>query len=496
MQKISYICQKSFFVQRKFIINLGLLLLLNFLIKPFWIFGIDRTVQNTIPTADYGTYFALFNFSLLFNILLDLGITNYNNRNIAQNHHLLTKYFSGIVVFKCLLAIVYLGTTFMVGAIMGYDSNRFYILLFLSINQFLISFIQYLRSNIAGLQLFMLDSLFSVLDKTLMIIFCSILLWGHFIQVEFNLMQFIYGQTLAYLIAAIVLFITVYAKTKKLTFKVNLPFLLLILKQTAPYALLVLTMTFYYRLDVIMLDYMLPDGEIQAAIYAQAYRLMDASNQMGVLFAGLLLPMFAYMIKDKKKLDKLVKLSFTLLFIPAIVLALLCFAYSSEIMNGLYGENTAASSGVLPVLMFCFVAIASTYIFGTLLTANGNLKQLNILAICGMSLNLILNIILIPTFKAFGSAIASLITQFLMVLIQVFLAKKIFNFYVNYRFVVAILGYVLLLVGAIYLMQKNDIQLVSGAVVFVSFAVVLGIVLRVIKPKEMISLLMNRGVEE
>ena len=70
---MSYICLKSIFVQRKFVVNLALLLLLNFLIKPFWIFGIDRTVQNElVSSADYGTYFALFNFAMLFNILLDL----------------------------------------------------------------------------------------------------------------------------------------------------------------------------------------------------------------------------------------------------------------------------------------------------------------------------------------------------------------------------------------------------------------------------------------
>ena len=80
----------------------------------------------------------------------------------------------------------------------------------------------------------------------------------------------------------------------------------MLLKQTYPYALLVLTMTFYYRVDVIMLDLMLLDGELQSAIYAQAYRLMDASTQIGVLFAALLLPMFANMIKNHKKIEELV----------------------------------------------------------------------------------------------------------------------------------------------------------------------------------------------
>ena len=326
-------------MQRKFITNLALLLLLNFLIKPFWIFGVDRTVQDILDKTDpgiYGVYFALFNFSMLFNIILDVGITNYNNKSIAQHSQLLTKYFSGIVVFKFLLAIVYFIITFAVGAFAGYDSSRFHMLLFLAINQFLISFLQYLRSNIAGLQLFTLDSMLSVLDKSLMIIFCSILIWGNLNAVQLSIETFIYAQTAAYSIAAAIVFVVVLVKTNRFSLKINVPFLILIIKQTFPYALLVLTMTFYYRLDAIMLDLMLDNGEVQAAIYAKAYRLMDASNQVGVLFATLLLPMFAYMIKLKKKLDGLLKLSFSLLFAPAVTLAIICYFFSDGIMEVLY----------------------------------------------------------------------------------------------------------------------------------------------------------------
>ena len=79
-------------MRKKFIINLAFLLLLNLLIKPFWIFGVERSVQNIVGSAEFGFYFSLFNFSLLLNIILDLGITNFNNRNISQNPQLLRKH--------------------------------------------------------------------------------------------------------------------------------------------------------------------------------------------------------------------------------------------------------------------------------------------------------------------------------------------------------------------------------------------------------------------
>ncbi len=186
-------------MKRKFVTNLILLLFLNLLIKPFWIFGIDRTVQNMVGDESYGMYFALLNFSLILNILLDLGITNYNNRNIAQHNFLLPKHLSNIVGLKFLLAFVYAIFSLTVAAIIGYDKIQFHLLFFLIVNQFLISFTLYLRSNISGLHLFRTDSVVSVLDRSFMIIICSFLLFNNSLRPNFSIEWFIYAQTVAYL---------------------------------------------------------------------------------------------------------------------------------------------------------------------------------------------------------------------------------------------------------------------------------------------------------
>lgn len=468
--------------------------MLNFLIKPFWIFGIDRTVQNTVAPEEYGLYFALFNFSLLFNIVLDLGITTYNNRNIAQHSHLLSKYFSGIVVFKLLLAVLYFFITFIVGYVAGYNTSRFQILFFLSINQFLISFIQYLRSNVAGLQLFTIDSLLSVLDKTLMIFFCAALLWGNWVNIQFSLMHFVYAQTFAYLITGVFVFIIVLIKSKQFRFKIDLPFLRAIVKQTFPYAVLVLTMTFYYRMDVVMLDLMLEDGEKQAGIYAQAYRLMDAFNQIGVLFASLLLPMFAYMIKRNEKINELLQLAFSLLFVPAVVLVILSFYFSDAIMASLYKNHVEESEMILPILMMCFVAIATTYIYGTLLTANGSLLLLNKLAIGGLCLNLLLNYILIPLYQAYGSAVASLITQLLVVISQILFVQYLFKIQFNVRFIIALLSFILLVFCATGAINLYVDELVLQLILSLTFSFFLGVLLRLIKLRNIYETLTNRGI--
>jgi O-antigen/teichoic acid export membrane protein len=106
-----------------------------------------------------------------------------------------------------------------------------------------------------------------------------------------------------------------------------------------------------------------------------------------------------------------------------------------------YSLHLQQSSSIFGLLMLSFIAVATTYIFGTLLTANGNMKQLNIMAAFGMVLNVTLNYILIHKLEAFGSAISSMITQFLTAGIQVLIAQRIFKFKVNYRLINTMIMY-------------------------------------------------------
>ena len=137
-------------MQKKFLTNLGLILALNLLIKPIYIFGIEKAVQEQVGTAAYGIYFAIFNFSFLLTILLDFGITNFNNKNIAQNSHLFTKHFSSLFTLKLLLAVIYIITVVIIGLVIGYDTRLMKLLLIQGFNMFLIFFINYLRRRLGN----------------------------------------------------------------------------------------------------------------------------------------------------------------------------------------------------------------------------------------------------------------------------------------------------------------------------------------------------------
>ncbi len=184
-------------------------------------------------------------------------------------------------------------------------------------------------------------------------------------------------------------------------------------------------------------------ASIQSGYYASAFRLLDAINMIAYLFAVLLLPIFAKMIKLKESIEQLAKLAFTLLFAGAIIVAVGSYFFRMELMELLYPIHAKESAEIFPILMTGFIAIATTYVFGTLLTANGSLKQLNLIAGCGMIISLILNAILIPKFMAVGSAYASLSSQMITAIVQVLAVVVIFKFKFNLKYIISLVVYVI-----------------------------------------------------
>lgn len=480
-------------MNREFFINVFFLIFVNLLIKPFYIFGIDRTVQNTVEPGDYGIYFALFNFTFLFQIINDFGIQNFNNRNIAQYNQLLDKYFPNILILKFLLALLYIIVVFSFAWISEYEIDYYHLLFFIAINQILLSLLLYLRTNISGLAFYRTDSIISVLEKLLLIGICSVLLWVEPFRSNFKIEWFVYAQTSSLFLTALTAFIIVRRQIRKLRFRFNPAFLLLILKKSYPYALVIFLMTIYSRIDAVMLERMLPNGKLEADLYASAYRLLDASNMIGFLFAGLLLPMFSKLLKERGDISSLLSLSFEFIWAGAISLAASTFFFQQEIMETLYVDGSAYTGQILGLLILSFIAISASYVYSTLLTANGNLFLLNAVSIGGVILNVSVNYYLIPSYKAQGAAVATLITQSLVTICHIFLAMHTLNLAFRPLKVLRLAGFITCVFGLSYFLYHypSDAWLFQFLLSFI-LGILLAFAFRLIHLKTLISLALSR----
>lgn len=413
-------------MKHRFFNNLLFLIGINLLIKPIYILWIDTSVQNTVGPNHYGLYLALFNFTYLMQIFSDLGIQNYNSRVIANQPEKLKSFLPSMLSTKLLLGFLFFLLLIAFAWIFDYLKYLSSWLGIIALNQFLLSFILYLRTNVAAVGKFKLDAILSSIDKFLLILICAYLLFIRPPESGFSIQHFIIAQTFS-LSICLAICIAVNAKIAgflKLSF--NMQSSAAIIKESLPFATIIIMMAAYTRLDAFMLEKLLNDNALEAGIYASGFRIYDASNMFGFLFANLLLPIFASMLGKKEPLIPLIKMSLNLILFGAICLVSAIFFLKDDLMYFFYPAYANAYYGdILFVLMLSFIPVCGSYIYGTLLTANGSVKRLNQIVALGVFLNISLNLILIPYYKAMGAAMATLCTQLIVFFLQFLTSNKI-----------------------------------------------------------------------
>jgi len=398
-------------LRRKFLVNIVFLLAVSIIVKAFWVLGIDRTVQNVAGEEAYGFYFSLFSFSVLFTLLLDMGLSGFNNRAVSADPTRVKIYFGNVLLLRLLLTAAYFLVTVTVALALGYSRQQFTLLLVLMLNQVMSSMILWLRSNISGMQYLFLDSLLSVADRLVMIIICSVLLWGGVTAGPFRIEWFVWAQTAAYFAVMVVSFIIVIRRGGVSKVRPDAAVLKSIIITGLPFALVAFAMTLYWRIDSVLIERLLPDGAMQAGIYAQAFRLFDAFAMFPVMFGGLLLPIMSKELAAGNNITPLASMAGRMLLAPLGLGAVTLATFPAEILDLLYHAPSPAAVSAFTVLMLTLVPVGAVFIFSTILTAAGRLKILGLITLAGMTVNIVMNLILIPAFSAAGAAYTAFCTQ-------------------------------------------------------------------------------------
>lgn len=470
-------------MQRKFIFNLLLLVAINLLVKPLAIFGIDAEVQNRIGYEDYGVYFSLFNFTYIFNILLDLGITNFNIKNVAQYPKLSRRYIGKLLSLRLVLFVVYTVVILAIGFTIGFKGDRINILIFLIINQFLLSTIQFFRSYFSGMLLFALDAFLSVFDKVLLIVICGYFLYINKVT-DFTIYHFIFSQTFAYIVSISIAIVILARKVGFQDFKIQPNFSIAIFKKAFPFALLILLMTIYTRIDAVMLERLHPNGEFETGLYAQAYRILDAFVMFTMLFNTLLFPIFSTQIAKKENIQPLLKTSSKLLFALSLSVVIGCIYFANDILHLFYRDIQPTSVITFQILIVAFLPISAIQIFGTLHTASGNLRFLNIISFIGIVISVGLNLTLIHRFGAIATAITCVVTHCVISFVQIIYTKKYFHLKIDWKAIAALVVYGILLVLLVdFVFQFKSTFFVKFSL-FAVVALLLSVLLKLINIKD------------
>ena len=431
-----------------FVKNLLWLQLLNWLVKPLWILWIEREIQLRMGDGWYGVYSLHFNLVLLFAVLLDAGLNSYVSREIAAHGRLL--HPKRMFFLRLGLGLVYVVLVLLVARVQNGIEAEF--LLFALINQILASVVLMLRSVLQGKQRFVSDSWLSVIDRLVALAICTWMLKSFTVAMfasEGGVLNFQVAQFFGYATALVVGLVLVFWKGKGAMEGASDGAVASQKtlgdwgKEVVWFGVMALAMSLFTRIDVQMIQRyagsVAQQGYEEIGLYAKGYRLLDAALIFSTLLSTQLLPLLSKRIAAGEDSRPIMDIGFRLVFMVSVGVASAAWFYGDFLMNWLYhgqkelGSVTEAGgvevlrtmvyspqilqvSMIFKVLMLAFVPMSLVHVFGTYVTAAGQMRWLAQLALVCVVINVAFNYSEIPKVGALAAAVGCLLTQWVFAL--------------------------------------------------------------------------------
>jgi O-antigen/teichoic acid export membrane protein len=402
---------------------------LNFFFSTLVIFAIARVFSVEI----FGIFTFSQNYTGLFAILADFGISIYLTREIAHKNIFLFDNFSNIIKVKILISIF----TFLIVIVscraIGYPAETASTISYLTIAVILNSFVNLYKGYYRGIEKLEYEALISGLSSFVLFVFVITAIYIN-PDIVFVAKVYVLSRMVGVGITIII------ARNIKGLYRKNpftLGFIKDFLRQASPYALQTLFGIIYFQIDAVMLERM--RGNYEVGIYQLAVKII----LIGLVFCDVIqnafLPTLSRLMKESfVSMINVAKNMNKYLLTLGIFFFIIVFDNAEDLINLTVGEKYLASVTVLKLLSLLLVIRLLAAAYGVVLTAVGRQELRMYSTIVASFFNIILNYILISRYGYLGAAITSILTNALvLVLFLVFsyrftksflFDKKLINF--------------------------------------------------------------------
>lgn len=396
-------------------------------------------LSRLLSLREYGTYSQILLITDLSTTVLLFGLPNSLNYFLAQSDDF-EEQRNFLSIFYSLSTLLSLAIGFLLVLLLPVIKNQFS-------NDYLVEFAYFMLvfpwtriiSNSISNVLVIFKKTSLLLVYKLSTSFAILLLI--LLTVVFDLEFTVYMKL--FLFVQVIFTLCVYIIVNKYLMKIkvmfNFNYIKRILTFSIPIGLASVVGTINIKLDKLMISKVL-DTE-QLAIYENASREIPITI-IATSLVAILLPQMVRLLKEKK-VDKAIKLwgsSIILSYFIICFLSIALFVFATDVMTLLYSEKYVSGTNVFRIYSILLL-LRVTY-FGMIINAKGETKFIFFSSLISLLLNIILNILLYKYIGFIGPAIATLISQLIINLSQLYFTSKLLNINLRVIFPWKQLGYI------------------------------------------------------
>lgn len=429
-------------------------------------------VSRILGKEGVGVYSYTLSIAQYFIILGTLGISMYGNRQIAyvrDDKKEMSRTFWSITFLKIITTSIAL-----IVYIIVFGFNKTYGLIYL------IQAINIVAVTIDISWLYMgLEDFKKTVTRNLAVKVIGVTCIFIFVKSYQDLNKYIFINALMTLLGNLVMWVYVPRTVSSIKIKFNdimkhvIPALQLFIPQIA--------VQIYLVLDKTMLGTLTNVGQV--GLYEQSEKIIKLVLGLVTSLGVVMLPRMSntFANGDNKKMNGYLNKSLRVISYVSIPMAVGLAAISNEFVPWFFGKDFSPVSHLMIILtpILFFIAISNVLGVQYLLPSNRT-KEFTASVTMGAIINVILNLILIPKYKAIGTCIATVIAEFVVTLVQYISLRKnienkaLFKSIVRYMIATTIMFILIRFIGS-YMGAKIITTIIQGVVGVIIYVVILGV---------------------
>jgi O-antigen/teichoic acid export membrane protein len=178
-------------------------------------------------------------------------------------------------------------------------------------------------------------------------------------------------------------------------------------------------------------------GDAVVGWYNAAYYLVQGFKPLPQLVMGALFPLMSFsFVSSKESLKRIFEKAFKYLFILGLPMAVGITLFADKIILLIYGHDFQNSIIALQILSWDVLLVFLYGCISFLLVSINRQHQMAFFAGCTALINIILNLILIPTYSYIGSAFATIAAESFLLVSYIFLSGRYLHFLPLHRIII------------------------------------------------------------
>lgn len=185
----------------------------------------------------------------------------------------------------------------------------------------------------------------------------------------------------------------------------------------------------YVNLDVVMLGFVC--GATYVGYYTAANKLAHIGLSIVTSLSVVMIPRLSYLIRKEEyeKFTRLATKAYNLILMLGIPICIGACLYADTLISVFCGDSFAPSVSTLRILSPIIIAIGVSNLIGLqILYPQGKLKLVTFSTCIGAFINVVLNLLLMPIYFQDGAAIATIVAESSVVIVQIIIASKFIPF--------------------------------------------------------------------